>query len=87
MGAYLWWWLIYNSYHNMHFVVGHFEFMGGKGHLWQDEELGIPDDEEGVAPVIDKVRTTRIPGCINRHHNFNPFHLKKFFGDEGMWKF
>lgn len=89
-GGFLWWWLIYNSYHNMHLVIGNtkdFPFMAGKQHLWSDKELGIPPDEAGLAPEIENPRTTRIPGCIKNHMHFEPYYLKMKFGDEGRFKF
>ena len=84
-GGFLWWWLIHNCYHNSHLVVGHFPY--AKPSEWTDEELGIPSDNEGLAPVKDNVRSVLAPGASNRHHNLSPHYMKLKFGDMGMWKF
>lgn len=85
-GGFLWWWLIYHFYHEPERVYGHFPYHNPEVE-WSDEELGIPPDEDGLAPTIPNPRSTRIPECNLRHRNFSPHWLEWRFGDTGIFKF
>lgn len=86
MGTIFWWYIIYMSVHNYHFVIGEFEYVHPKKDI-TDEELGIPDDSEGLAPVIPHVRSTVVEG-MTQHQSFYPkLFMQRYYGDIGMWKF
>ena len=86
LGGFLWWWLIYHSVHEPGLVFGHFPYHHPETEF-TDEELGVPPDSEGLAPVIANVRSIEIPGVNKCHLFFPPSFLKYIHNDEGMYKF
>ena len=87
MGGGLWCYWFYHLYYELDHLTGEFPFYDGSE--WSDEHLGIPPDEEGLAPTLEygTVRTTRIAGCNPQLHNFPPYLLDRFHGDTGPFKF
>lgn len=86
LGGYAWWWVFSNCYYESGHLFGHFPWVH-PNRDFTDEELGIPPDEEGLAPVISHVRTIIAPGCIPNTRNYSPYALEKLFGDTGVHKF
>ena len=86
-GTFFWWWIIHHSVHHYGLLVGHFPFYNPEVDF-EDEELGIPPDSDGLAPVIENVRSVEIPGCNTPGQQFYPpLMLRNWFGEEGIWKF
>lgn len=83
--GFFWWWMIHHSVHHYGMVIGHFPYLNPKTDF-TNEELGVPPDSEGLAPVIPHVRTTVCPGANHGQWFFTPYYLKWKFGDEGWWK-
>lgn len=83
----MWAWFCYHMYYEFGHLVGEFPYYTPSTDF-TDEELGIPGDEEGLAPTIANVRSSRIPGCNTRPQNF-PKHLleRHYDGDTGPFKF
>lgn len=42
MGGVMWWWILWNLYHEHDHITGHFPYP--RPIEWTDEELGIPPD-------------------------------------------
>lgn len=51
---------------------------------WTDEELGIPSDEEGLAPVKQNVRSTVVPGL--NYHMIDPGSTTIYIASKGKSK-
>lgn len=82
----MWWFLIHNSVHHYGFVIGHFPYHNPRTDF-SDEELGIPDDSEGLAPVIADVRSTLVDGLTPHQSLIPPYMMQRLYGDIGKWKF
>ena len=86
MGGYMWWWIIHHSVHNYDLVFGHFPYHKPQTE-WTDDQLGVPHDSEGLAPIIENIRSTEVQGCTNHQLLLPPLLLRKLYGDDGIWKF
>jgi len=83
-GGVIWGWIIYNFvFHNEH-VFGH--YVDPDPNLWTDEYLGIPPDEEGLAPFNPNPRSIQIPGVHRIPFHFNPYLIEQRYG-ENPFKF
>lgn len=85
-GGFAWWWILHHAFNNMHLVTGAFPYHDPHTE-WSDEELGVPPDSEGLAPVIPNVRSADIPGASPSQDYYSPYYLNLHFGDIGQWKF
>ncbi|RWS01723.1 ribosomal pseudouridine synthase-like protein, partial [Dinothrombium tinctorium] len=82
MATFLWTWVFYHCFYDYEHITGEYEDPDRS--KFTDEELGIPPDEEGLAPVKDHVMSTRIPhGPLSSlpHH---PYRLQLKCGDTGV---
>lgn len=66
-------------YYEFDHLVGHFEYYDPNE--WTNNELGVPGDEDGLAPTIPNPRTTQIPGAAPRTWNFSPYYLEHRYGE------
>ncbi|RWS29588.1 NADH dehydrogenase [ubiquinone] 1 beta subcomplex subunit 2-like protein [Leptotrombidium deliense] len=85
LGCFGYTWMFYHCYYYPGHLFGEWEEPDLS--KWSDEELGIPPDEDGLAPVIPNVRSIHIPGGPTLTRNKEPYILKEFFGDTGVYKF
>ncbi|KAI1291096.1 NADH dehydrogenase [ubiquinone] 1 beta subcomplex subunit 2, mitochondrial [Halotydeus destructor] len=86
LGGFAWWWVLYHVYYETGHLLGEFDYVNPSKDF-TDQELGVPDDSEGLAPTIAHVRSTQIPGASPRTHTFSPAFLERTFGDTGVFKF
>lgn len=78
---------LYLLFHETGMLVGEFPYYNHRTDF-TDEELGIPPDSEGLAPMIENPRSVVIPtNSHGRHNHLGPQLLEKVFGDIGEYKF
>jgi hypothetical protein len=86
IGAIFWGYMIYHFVHHWGLVVGHFPYHKPETE-WSDQELGVPDDSDGLAPVIPEIRSIVVPGASRHHSCYSPHFMKLHYGDIGLFKF